>query len=288
MSRALMLGFGFLAHSALGLAQDFQVQLGPVRETRAAEGATVALDLMLLGDRAREVRGAQVIVEKAMDEGGADLVTKATPLQGRFVAKENESGYVLAQAVLRAPARGVAKIAQVSGVIQFSVPEKGASTVITVNPTAQSGKPVVADALTNSLADVVVYLAPEYNKLLKKKDAAQGAAAATPNPALSKAPAAFRDLFGAPASSPNPITNQQIAVVLKDLQNVVTDVGVFGAKGEALKPVTNSFSIVVGKERTRIFGFARPISPEMRVKLTVVSARETVRVPFSFPNISLP
>jgi len=279
---------GFLAPSALGLAQEFQVQLGPLRETRVAEGATVAVDLILTGDRSREVRGAQVIVEKALDESGVDLVTNAKPGPARFVAKGNESGYVLASAVLKAPARSVAQIAQFSGVIEFGLPDKGATTVLTVNPMEQSGKPVVSEALARSLASVVVYLAPEYNKLAKGKAVPKATPAATPTPAFSKAPAAFRELFNMPAVPMDHITNQQIAVVIKDPRSAVLDVGVFGAKGEALKPETTSQSIVVGKEQTRTFGFGKPISPEMRVKLTVVASSATVRVPFSFTNIPLP
>src|SRR5207302_3248226 len=145
---------------------DLEVELGKVKETRIND-QTSALSIELIGggEMIHLVRAAIFHIENATDDTGHRLLMKGKPkIVWAVNLMRRDRDKAGAWLHLMSPSRQATMLKEFSGTIDFVLPSRDPSSVVTVKDLIkQSGKPVDAPQIKQAGASVMLWLKREFD-----------------------------------------------------------------------------------------------------------------------------
>src|SRR5512134_427444 len=125
----IVLATAGLAAGALP-AQDLRVSTGTIEDRRTTGRffAGLEVELKLTGDDLADAKSARILLKKAVDETGRDLLPEKKPDEDFKSVGSSEL-----KLSLKNPARGASQIKEIAGEVQLFVPTRDPAAVVTVD-----------------------------------------------------------------------------------------------------------------------------------------------------------
>lgn len=291
---------------AVGLVAVAQVRVmpGEVKDTRRTDGFfnKLEVEMKVVGEVITDAKGIRVIVLKAVDESGKDLMLDS----GRGKNKDNDfkevdtsdKSTVKVDLELKNPARTALAVQEISGTVELFVPKRDPAAIVTVlNLGSAVGKALVNPALKTAGIEVSIWNKEQYQtrkkgeeERLKKQFEERKKKAATegkPEEDLGEALAeglmkAFGGLFGAMTE----MSDNGIALQINDPSKTLVSIEFTDAEG---KTVSHQGRTTLGDtERTMIYDFSEPLPPTTQIKFFLMTQKSIVKAPFKLAGIPLP
>jgi hypothetical protein len=298
--------FLFFIFAALGLnstaAAQVRVLEGSVAESRRNDGfsSSLQVELKVVGDALKDAKGIRVIVEKAVDETGKNLLEeKKTEKDFKEISLQGDNSTKLSL-TLKPSERKAAVIREISGYLEIFLPTKDAKSVITVaNIMKGAGKPLTDAALKAAGLEVTIWTREQYEarkkaeeeRLRKEQEEKRKKGGAEPMEELGGLLVeGLGKIFGGMFGGFEELSENSIVLTIKDPNAKLLDIAFEDAKGKPLKTgrssSTGSFSNP--ELRTRVFDLDEKLPDTGRIKFAVLTSASVSKVPFKLTNVALP
>lgn len=273
--------------ASVASAADVRVSAGTIEDRRTTGRffGGLEVELKLTGDDLADAKSARVLLKRAIDETGRDLLPEAKPDQG-FQSMGSQL-----KLSLKNPARGAQALKEITGDVELFVPTRDPAAIVTVDRVlSRMDKPVDSAALKAQKIAVKV-VSPkahrdaaktrqaEFDKEMEKhkgeieKEAGEDAKAAEALMALVKGFAGMMDEVG----------DNDLILRIEDEQKKILDVSVVRGSGE---PIDTRGSMSSGS--LRILQFGEKLPADAKLKLLLQTRKATVSAPFTLTNVPLP
>ena len=291
---AIVVLVGSLLTSGIAFAQSrVTVEVDEVTDNRmGGDDFTGFLDLRvnIAGERLDDVAAARIIVKKATDDSGTDLLKPGDPPD--FQARNVNAG--LLNVTLKNPPRK-ARAVTLSGTVELFLPSKDPNARIKVDraltklDTPFTAKGLKSEKLTITPLSAAKYAEKQSSRKLDEAKIAEIRAQAKKEgvsdeelEAAIELAKAFEELGGGPLP--------EGAVVLSgtkaDLDRLL-QVRILDSSGEEVDVSSRSSSTTQG-ETIMILAPNEPPPADAALELTLITKKSTVSVPFELKNIPLP
>lgn len=293
-------------YSPLAEARQVRVVTSNVEDRRSTSGHFVGLgiELKVVGDLLKEAKAVRLVVERAIDETGKDLVDAEKSKSGfEQIRSAGENNMQLSLA-LKNPARQATVVREVSGYIEIFVPAKGAQSNITVaNFMAGTGKPVTDATLKQAGIELTVWTKAQYEarkkaeeeRLRKEREEKRKKGGNEPFEELGEAVAEtmigiFGKMFGGGFEE---MGEFGVAIQINDPNGKLMDIAFEDAQGKPIKhkgmsTLGLSLSDLRKGQRTASYEFTDKLPDTARLKLALLTPEAIVKEPFKLTNIALP
>jgi hypothetical protein len=147
-----------------------QVVPGNIKDTRATEQhpGTMEVELNVLADNSTEAMAYRVIMTKAVDDTGVDLISPQSAAS-EFQSFDSKRSV---KAKLKSPARSAAAIKELSGDVELFCPKKDPAATVIVNAFRKhTGTPIESATLKAAKIQVAAWTSEEYQALEGKREA---------------------------------------------------------------------------------------------------------------------
>jgi len=294
----LLLGvFGFavgcLAAEALS-AQEVRVSAGTIEDRRTTGKffAGLEIELKLTGDDVADAKAARLLVKKAVDETGRDLLPEA-----RSEADFQQSfggGAPDLKVSLKNPARNASAVKEISGQIELFLPSRDpAATVVVDRILSRMDKPVESAALRSQQVEVKVVSPKVYRAEAKKREAElekemakhkgemeKEVQAAGEDPKMAEA---LIGLVKAFSGMMGEVGDNDLVLEIRDEEKRILDIDVLGPGGDV---VDSQGSMSSGG--VKILKFSEKLPADAKLKLLLKTKKSVVAAPFTLANVPLP
>jgi hypothetical protein len=273
-------------------AQDLRVSAG-TNEDRRTTGkffGGLEVELKLTGDDLADAKAKRVIVMKAVDETGRDLL----PDERKDPDFSTSSGSDL-KVNLKNPARGSTALKEISGHVELFTPSRDPASVVTIDRLpSRMDKPISMPALRNQKIEIAV-VSPkvhranaakrkaEFEKEMAKNKAEMEKEMKGASPEEAKALEAIMGLAQAFSGMMDEVGDNDLILNVKDADGRVMDVEVTRADGEE---ISSNGSMSSGE--LRVMNFSEKLPADARLKVLVKTKKALVSAPFTLSNVSLP
>jgi hypothetical protein len=293
LSFALLLA---LMLSSAALAQ-VRVLPGTVKETRRTDGFfnRLEIEMRLVGDALDQVKGLRVLVTKAVDETGKNLIEEGKR-EDDFRELDSDGQNAKVDIELKNAARRAEVIAEISGMLEIFTPQKDPrSMVVLPGIMKTTGKPLVNASLKASGLEIIVWTKEEYEarrkseeeRIKKEFEERRKKASKEEQAELGDALAdGLMKIFGGLFSSFTEIGENGIALQINDPQSKLISIEFETADGKAIK--RQSRMTMGSKPQTQIYEFAEKLPANARIKVYQLTPRALTKVPFKLTNVPLP
>lgn len=272
--------------------QDLRVSAGTIEDRRTTGKffGGLEVELKLTGDDLADAKASRVILKKAVDETGRDLLPEEK--------KEPDfqtSGSSGLRISLKNPARGATAIREISGEVQLFTPSRDPAATVTVDRLlSRMDKPLSMPALRNQKIELAV-ISPkahranaakrnaEFDKEMAKNKAEMEKELANASPEDAKALEAIMGLAKAFSGMMDEVGDNDLILNVKDEDDRLMDVEVTRADGER---ISSNGSMSSGE--LRVLHFSEKLPADAKLKVLVKTKKALVSTPFTLSNISLP
>jgi hypothetical protein len=273
-------------------AQDLRVSAGTIEDRRTTGKffGGLEVELKLTGDDLADAKAKRVIVKKALDETGRDLL----PDERKDPDFSTSSGSDL-KVNLKNPARGSTAIREISGHVELFTPARDPASVVTIDRLpSRMDKPISMPALRNSKIEIAV-VSPkahranaakrkaEFEKEMAKNKAEMEKEMKGASPEEAKALEAIMGLAQAFSGMMDEVGDNDLILNVKDADNRLMDVEVTRADGEE---ISSNGSMSSGE--LRVMNFSEKLPADAKLKVLVKTSKSLVSTPFTLSNVSLP
>lgn len=299
MSRFSRRTGGFVSMAALAVigaapaglsAQEVRVTTGTIEDRRTTGRffGGLEVELKLTGDDVSDAKSSRILVRKAIDESGRDLL----PEEKREA--DFSDGTSNLKVSLKNPARAAGGLKELSGEVELFVPsrDKG-STVVVDRFLSRMDKPLAAPALKSQGVTVKLISPKAYRADAKKreveldkemqKNKAEMEKAAAEEGADPKAVEAMMELIKGFSGMMGEVGDNDVVLEIGDEGKKLLDVEVVGPGGDA---VGSQGSITSGG--VKILKFSEKLPADAKLRLLVRTKNAIVRAPFTLANVPLP
>jgi hypothetical protein len=277
----------FFIFAALARSEPSAIQVVPGRitETRSSEQHPGAAEVELkavLADNQSPPMAYRIIVTKAVDDRGVDLV-KPESAGSEFQTFDSKRSV---KAKLKSPARNAVAIKELGGDVELFYPEKDPAATVVVNAFRKhTGTPIESATLKRAGLQVAAWTPEQYQALEKKRKAEA-------SEALTSAQRKARNLF--PAQLGNQFAgagpNDFIFTINGAQKNLI---GLeFHDRADKIIPTRGSG---VGYrqtgpqvERTLSYHFDERLPDTTKLVIFVVTPEAIVKMPFTLTDVALP
>lgn len=281
-----------LAAAAPSAAQDLRVSAGTIEDRRTTGKffGGLEVELKLTGDDLADAKAKRVIVKKAVDETGRDLL----PEERKEPDFSTSSGSDL-KVSLKNPARGSTEIKEISGHVELFTPSRDPASVVTIDRLlSRMDKPISMPALRNQKIEIAV-VSPkahranaakrkaEFEKEMAKGKAEMEKEMKGASPEEAKALEAIMGLAQAFSGMMDEVGDNDLILNVKDADGRVMDVEVTRADGEE---ISSNGSMSSGE--LRVINFSEKLPADAKLKVLVKTKKALVSAPFTLSNVSLP
>lgn len=297
-ARLALAALAIFAFSVVAAAQ-VRVLEGSVNESRRNDGFSSGLqvDLKVVGDVLKDAKGIRVIIERAVDETGRNLLDeKKVEKDFKEINLEGENSTKL-RLELKPSERKAAVIKEVSGYLEIFLPTKDPKSVIAVAGVMKgAGKPLVNPALKAAGLEVTVWTREQFEarrkaeeeRIRKEEEEKRKKGGAQPMEELGELlVAGLGKIFGGMFGGFDELSENSIVLTIKDPNAKLLDVQFEDAKGKPIK-TSGSRSSGDGETKTRVFDLDEKLSDTARLKLALLTPEAIVKEPFKLTNIALP
>jgi len=290
--RFLVIALSLTAMASLVSGQDLRVSAGTIEDRRTTGKffGGLEVELKLTGDDLADAKAKRVIVKKAVDETGRDLL----PDERKDPDFSTSSGSDL-KVNLKNPARGSTALKEISGHVELFTPTRDPASVVTIDRLpSRMDKPISMPALRNSKIEIAV-VSPkahranaakrkaEFEKEMAKNKAEMEKEMKGASPEEAKALEAIMGLAQAFSGMMDEVGDNDLILNVKDADNRLMDVEVTRADGEQ---ISSNGSMSSGE--LRVMNFSEKLPADAKLKVLVKTSKSLVSTPFTLSNVSLP
>ena len=272
--------------------QDLRVSAGTIEDRRTTGKffGGLEVELKLTGDDLADAKAKRVIVKKAVDETGRDLL----PDERKDPDFSTSSGSDL-KVNLKNPARGSTALKEISGHVELFTPSRDPASVVTIDRLpSRMDKPISMPALRNQKIEIAV-VSPkvhranaakrkaEFEKEMAKGKAEMEKEMKGASAEEAKALEAIMGLAQAFSGMMDEVGDNDLILNVKDADGRVMDVEVTRADGEQ---ISSNGSMSSGD--LRVMNFSEKLPADAKLKVLVKTKEALVSAPFTLSNVSLP
>lgn len=304
LKTSLLFLFVILASLSLNSTASAQVRVleGSVNETRRNDGFSSGLqvELKVVGDALKDAKGIRVIVEKAVDETGKNLLEeKKAEKDFKEIRLQGENNTKLSLS-LKPSERKASVIGEISGYLEIFLPTKDAKSVITVaNIMKGAGKPLADAALKEAGLEVTIWTREQYEvrkkneeeRLRKEQEEKRKKGGTEPMEELGELlVAGLGKIFGGMFGGFEELSENSIVMTIKDANAKLLGVEFEDANGKPLKTGGSSStgSFRNPEMKTSVFDLDEKLPDTARIKFAVLTSASVSKVPFKLTNVALP
>lgn len=264
-------------------AQDVQMRLGDVKDTRTTGQFFAGLDveLKLSGDTLEDAKSMKLTIESATDDTGRNLIDSGKMRDG-FEAIGSYGQKNMVTLKLKNPARKAATVKEITGSIELFVPKQdpGSSAVIE-SFQAKTNAPFEAPGLQKANVKVIVWNKAQFDAIRAKKKESQSAKSL--GGALSEAfGEALGGLFGFGALNDN-----DFAMQVEDADSKVVEIEFQDAAGKKIETNGRS-STTQNKVQTIVYNFRNKMPENAKLVVYLSSPKALLKVPLALKDVPLP
>lgn len=284
---SILSGLALAGLAPAGASAQVRVSAGTIEDRRTTGKffAGLEIELKLTGDDLADAKSARILLTKAVDETGRDLLPEQKP-DGDF----KSVGSSELKLALKNPARAAAAVKEIAGEVQLFVPTRDPAAVVTIDRAlSRMDKPIDSPALkaqkiTVRLVSPKVYLADakkrdaEFDKEMEKHKEEVKKEAGD-----DKTAEALMALVKGFAGMMNDVGENDVILEIGDDQKKILDVSFLRANGDA---IDTSGSMSSGG--VKILKFSQKLPPDAKLKLLLHTRKSIVSAPFTLANVPLP
>jgi hypothetical protein len=290
--RFFVTALSLTAMAPLLSGQDLRVSAGTIEDRRTTGKffGGLEVELKLTGDDLADAKAKRVIVKKAVDETGRDLL----PDDRKEPDFSTSSGSDL-KVSLKNPARGSTALKEISGHIELFTPSRDPASVVTIDRLlSRMDKPISMPALRNQQIEIAV-VSPkahranaakrkaEFEKEMAKNKAEMEKEMKGASAEEAKALEAIMGLAQAFSGMMDEVGDNDLILNVKDAEGRVMDVEVTRPDGEV---ISSNGSMSSGE--LRVMNFSEKLPVDAKLKVLVKTKKALVSTPFTLSNVSLP
>lgn len=269
------------------LAQDLRVSAGTIEDRRTTGRffAGLEVELKLTGDDLADAKSARILVNKAVDETGRDLLPEKKPDEDFKSIGSSEL-----KLSLKNPARGASAIREIAGEVQLFVPTRDPAAVVTVDRLlSRMDKPVDAPGLKAQKISVRL-VSPKVHRAAAKKREAEFEKEMEKHREEMKKEAgddktaeALMALVKGFSGMMNEVGDNDVILEIEDEQKKLLDVSVVRADGETIDTRGSMSS-----GGLKILQFGEKLPPDAKLKFLLQTRKSIVSAPFTLASVPLP
>lgn len=285
---ALIFGIGWAGLiPGVSTAQDVRVSAGTIEDRRTTGRffAGLEIELKLTGDDIADAKSARIILKKAVDETGRNLLPEQKPDED--FRSVGSSPLKLA---LKNPARGASAVKEIAGEVQLFVPDRDPAAVVTVDRVvSRMDKAIDSPALKAQKIALRVVSPKAHRAAAKKRDAEFEKEMEKHKDEMKKEAGddktaeALMALVKGFSGMMNEVGDNDLILEIEDEQKKLLDVSVVGPKGET---IDTRGSMSSGS--LRILQFGEKLPADAKLKLLLQTRKSIVMSPFTLANVPLP
>ncbi|HKC23761.1 MAG TPA: hypothetical protein VKF32_03415 [Thermoanaerobaculia bacterium] len=271
-------------------AENVRVTAGTIdddRRTSAKFGGGLELELKLTGDGLEGARAARVVVKKAVDESGRDLLPEKAREPEFSKVGDHGSGMKIS---LKNPARGASAIAEIAGEVQLFAPGRDpAATVVIDKLSSRIDKPLSSTALKTAKIDARVVSPKAYREKSKssqaefEKEMAKHKDEVQKETGDEKQAEAMMALAKGLMSMMGEVGENDLVLSINDPEKRIFDIEVANREG---KTIESNGSMSSGD--VRILNFKEKLPADAKLRIFLKTGKSVASTPFSLKDVPLP
>ncbi|MEP7271559.1 MAG: hypothetical protein ABI882_08630 [Acidobacteriota bacterium] len=299
-TRRLMASFSLLMMFAGVAGAQVRVMPGDVKDTRRTDGFfnKLEVEMKVVGEILTEAKGVRVIVARAVDETGKDLMPEKVKENEFKELDTPDTSTIKVEFELKNPARQALAVQEISGTVELFVPKRDPSAMVTIPSLGTAvGRAFVSPALKAAGIEVSIWNKEQYQTRKKteeerlkkafeekKKKAAESG---TPDEDLGDALAnGLMKIFGGLFGALTEMGENGIAIQVNDPKRQLVGIEFRDASG---KTISHQGRTTLGDtERTMIYDFAETLPATTQIRFFLMTPRSIVKVPFKLTGVPLP
>lgn len=270
--------------AAPAFAEDITVSVTEVRDSRTTGQFFAGLELKVkvMGDTIADAKGLKLLVTRATDDTGRDLLKKEDDSRKDFTKPdENRTGQAEIEVKLKNPSRKAAVVKELAGEVSIFSPGKDPQAIASIPAfMTQAGRKINNKALKEARVDLTVMTKNEFDefKEQQKKEvkAKEGEMVKEFGEAMAKA---LGSLFG----SMMEISENSVILNIIDPDSKVIDLEFADAAGAAMR---SGSSMRTGD--IRVFEFEKPMPKDAKLTIFLQTPKSMTRTSFKIADIALP
>lgn len=282
----IVLATAGLAAGALP-AQDLRVSTGTIEDRRTTGRffAGLEVELKLTGDDLADAKSARILLKKAVDETGRDLLPEKKPDEDFKSVGSSEL-----KLSLKNPARGASQIKEIAGEVQLFVPTRDPAAVVTVDRLlSRMDKPIDPPGLKAQKISVRLVSPKAHRAAAKKREAEFEKEMEKHREEMKKEAGddktaeALMALVKGFSGMMNEVGDNDVILEIEDEQKKLLDVSVVRANGETIDTRGSMSS-----GGLKILQFGEKLPPDAKLKFLLQTRKSIVSAPFTLANVPLP
>jgi hypothetical protein len=286
---ACAVALALLALPGRAAGQDLRVTAGTIEDRRTTGKffGGLEIELKLTGDDLADAKAARVLLKKAVDESGRDLLPEKKGDED-FQKSSGSSGPDL-KVNLKNPARGAGAIKEVSGDVELYAPSRDpAATVVVERLTSRMDKPIAAPALKAQNIAVRLVSPNVYRADAKKREAEMDAEMEKHKEEVKKEAGddktaeALMGLVKAFSGMMNDVGDNDVILQIEDEGGKLQDVEVVGKSGV----IDTRGSMSSGG--LKILQYSEKLPPDAKLRFLLKTKKSLLKTPFTLTNVPLP
>jgi hypothetical protein len=284
----LLWGLGLAAFApGISTAQGVRVSAGTIEDRRTTGRffAGLEIELKLTGDDVADAKSARIVLKKAVDETGRDLLPEQKPDEDFKSVGSSEL-----KLALKNPARSAAAVKEISGEVQLFVPTRDpAATIMVDRVVSRMDKAVDSPVLKTQRIAIRVVSPKAHRAAAKKREAELDKEMAKHKEEMKKEAGddktaeALMALVKGFSGMMNEVGDNDLILEIEDEQKKILDVSVVGPKGDAIDTRGSMSS-----GGLRILQFGEKLPADAKLKLLLQTRKSIVSSPFTLANVPLP
>jgi hypothetical protein len=276
------------------------VLVGELKDSRTTGSffAGLEVELKVLGDTLVDAKAMRLSVEAAVDDTGRNLIGEKTESPEFKEIDLSGKTAATAKVELKNPVRQATAIQELSGSVELFMPLRDVNSVATVtNLSKNLGVPISAPAMKTAGIELVIWNKNQFEarkkaeeEKLKKEMAAKrkkdGEGGKEDDLGESLADG-LQKVFGSLFSGFARMEENSLAFQITDPQSRLVGIEFEDDRG---KPIGTNGRMTMGggKDKTTIYEFSERLPDTARVRMYVLTAKATIKVPFKLTNVPLP
>jgi hypothetical protein len=299
--RIVLAAFLALCFASSASAQ-VKVEVGDLKETRRTDGFfnNLEIDLKVSGPSLKNAKAARVIVDKASDDSGKNLIgEKAKEKSFKEISSfglESEDSATL-EVTLTNTDRRATTVKDLSGVIELFVPTRDPQAVISI-PNFQNaiGKPLSNASLRSAGVGITVWTKEIFDARKKAEEdrlnkeieakAKKAEKSGDPSDAAEALGQGLAAIFGSMFSSFAQMEPNDLAFNVADPRSKLVAIEFEDPIGKKIEH--HGKTTIGGDPKTMIFSFGEKLPPQTRMKIFLLTVRSVSRTPFKVNGVPLP
>jgi len=286
---ACAIALALLALPGRAAGQDLRVTAGTIEDRRTTGKffGGLEIELKLTGDDLADAKAARVLLKKAVDESGRDLLPEKKGDED-FQKSSGSSGPNL-KVNLKNPARGAGAIKEVSGDVELYAPSRDpAATVVVERLTSRMDKPVASPALKAQKIAVRLVSPNVYRADAKKREAEMDAEMEKHKDEVKKEAGddktaeALMGLVKAFSGMMNDVGDNDVILQIEDEGGKLQDVEVVGKSGV----IDTRGSMSSGG--LKILQYSEKLPPDAKLRFLLKTKKSLLKTPFTLTSVPLP